>query len=62
MFLNAYQNGTHLEIFEPKDIKQKKDKIPSNLYYINIPRNASKIYESTLKGYILQLEGHTTKI
>jgi len=48
MFQNAFQSGTHLEIFHPKIDKDKEKK----LFKITNPSSLSKIFDRTTRGDI----------
>jgi len=54
MFQHAYQNGSHLEIFDAKGLKQN-EKINDKLFKVSNSNFVSKSYDKSLKSYIYEV-------
>ncbi|KAL4474723.1 hypothetical protein ABPG72_002316 [Tetrahymena utriculariae] len=61
MFQNAYQGGTHVEIYDAK-VNKDKEKSYANLYRMTTPQGYSKVFDKDIKGYIYSIDGHSTKM
>lgn len=68
MFSNAFQSGTHVEVFDskgtrpPYSVNKEKNEFYLQLYRPSPANGVKRDFDKQVKGYLLELEGQTTKL